>query len=175
LRDGVFDIPRYGSINLHSGKTPEYRGAAPAFGERHNGESAVGITIHRVAAALDAGDVLRQELARDGFELGAHTCNHVDLGVVAGVEAEHEIADSGARLESEVGSKIDLFSYPYGRKHQITEENRQAIRDAGYACCVSAYGGVVLPSSNLYDLRRVPIAQWHLTTYQFGFEAMTMK
>jgi methionyl-tRNA formyltransferase len=62
LRDGVFDIPRYGSINLHSGKTPEYRGAAPGFWELYNGESTVGITIHRVAAALDAGDVLRQEL-----------------------------------------------------------------------------------------------------------------
>jgi folate-dependent phosphoribosylglycinamide formyltransferase PurN len=61
LRDGVFDIPRYGSINLHSGKAPEYRGAAPAFWELYNGETEVGITIHRVAAALDAGDVLRRE------------------------------------------------------------------------------------------------------------------
>lgn len=62
LRDGVYDIPRLGSINLHSGKAPEYRGAAPAFWELYNGETQVGITIHRVAAALDAGDVLRQEL-----------------------------------------------------------------------------------------------------------------
>jgi folate-dependent phosphoribosylglycinamide formyltransferase PurN len=61
LRDGVFDIPRYGSINLHSGKAPQYRGSAPAFWEVYNGETEVGITIHRVAAALDAGDVLRQE------------------------------------------------------------------------------------------------------------------
>jgi folate-dependent phosphoribosylglycinamide formyltransferase PurN len=61
LRDGVFDIPRYGSINLHSGKAPQYRGAAPAFWELYNGETEVGITIHRVAAELDAGDVLRQE------------------------------------------------------------------------------------------------------------------
>jgi peptidoglycan/xylan/chitin deacetylase (PgdA/CDA1 family) len=116
-----------------------------------------------------------RELAADGFELGAHTCNHVDLGVVAGDEAEREIVDSGARLESEVGKKIDLFSYPYGRRHQITEANREAVRRAGYGCCVSAYGGAVLPNSNLYDLRRVPIAQWHLTTYQFGFETMTME
>ena len=62
LRDGVYDIPRYGSINLHSGKAPEYRGAAPAFWELYNGETEVGITIHRVAAALDAGDVFRQEV-----------------------------------------------------------------------------------------------------------------
>ncbi len=61
LRDGVYDIPRCGSINLHSGKAPQYRGAAPAFWELYNGESEVGITIHRVAAALDAGDMFKQE------------------------------------------------------------------------------------------------------------------
>ncbi|HEX6534664.1 MAG TPA: formyltransferase family protein [Gemmatimonadaceae bacterium] len=62
LRPEVFEIPRLGSINLHSGKVPEYRGAAPAFWELYHGEHAVGITIHRVVAALDAGTVLRQEM-----------------------------------------------------------------------------------------------------------------
>jgi len=61
LKDTVFSIPRLGSINLHSGKAPEYRGAAPAFWELYNGEREVGITIHRVATALDAGDILLQE------------------------------------------------------------------------------------------------------------------
>lgn len=62
LQESVFGVPRLGSINLHSGKVPEYRGAAPAFWELYNGETHVGITIHKVAAALDAGDVLLQEL-----------------------------------------------------------------------------------------------------------------
>lgn len=61
LKESVFSIPRLGSINLHSGKAPEYRGAAPAFWELYNGEREVGITIHRVATALDAGDILLQE------------------------------------------------------------------------------------------------------------------
>ncbi|HEY2806660.1 MAG TPA: formyltransferase family protein [Gemmatimonadales bacterium] len=61
LKESLFGIPRLGSINLHSGKAPEYRGAAPAFWELHNGEPEVGITIHRVTAALDAGHILRQE------------------------------------------------------------------------------------------------------------------
>lgn len=61
LKPEVFDAPRGGSINLHSGKAPEYRGSAPAFWELYNGESSVGITIHRVAAALDAGTILAQE------------------------------------------------------------------------------------------------------------------
>jgi methionyl-tRNA formyltransferase len=61
LSTDVFGIPRLGSINLHSGKAPEYRGAAPAFWELYNGESSVGITIHRVVADVDAGAVVRQE------------------------------------------------------------------------------------------------------------------
>lgn len=62
LRSSVFSLPRQGSINLHSGKVPEYRGAAPAFWEMYNGESSVGITIHRVVDSVDAGAVLAQEL-----------------------------------------------------------------------------------------------------------------
>ncbi|HEU4699775.1 MAG TPA: formyltransferase family protein [Gemmatimonadales bacterium] len=61
LRESVFGIPAQGMINLHSGKVPEYRGAAPAFWELYNGEESVGITIHRVTAALDAGHILAQE------------------------------------------------------------------------------------------------------------------
>jgi len=57
----MIELPRLGSINLHSGKAPEYRGAAPGFWELYNGEREVGITIHRVATALDAGDILLQE------------------------------------------------------------------------------------------------------------------
>ena len=57
----MFSIPRLGAINLHSGKAPTYRGAAPAFWELFNGEHEVGITIHRVTAELDAGTILIQE------------------------------------------------------------------------------------------------------------------
>lgn len=62
LRKEVFQIPRLGCINLHSGKAPEYRGAAPGFWELYNGESSVGITIHWVTEKLDAGKILHQEL-----------------------------------------------------------------------------------------------------------------
>ena len=113
-----------------------------------------------------------RDLAAQGFELGAHTCNHVDLGVVEGEEARREITDSGTRLEAEVGIDVGLFSYPYGRRNQITETNRQLVRDAGYDCCMSAYGGNVTSDSNPFDLRRIPISQWYVSAYQFGFEAL---
>src|SRR5262249_11985332 len=114
-----------------------------------------------------------RDLSAQGFELGAHTCNHVDLGQVTGDEARHEIADSGTRLAAETGGRVGLFSYPYGRKEQITEENRQLVREIGYDCCLSAYGGTVDTGSSPYELRRIPVSQWHLSAYQLGFEAMT--
>ena len=62
LRDSVFLLPRFGSINLHCGRLPDYRGAPPAFWELYNGEREVGVTVHRVTAKLDEGPILQQEL-----------------------------------------------------------------------------------------------------------------
>jgi methionyl-tRNA formyltransferase len=61
LRPCIFEIPSLGTINLHCGKAPQYRGSAPAFWELYNGEGEVGITIHWISSALDAGDIIRQE------------------------------------------------------------------------------------------------------------------
>src|SRR5690606_36719015 len=58
----VFSLPELGSINLHSGKAPEYRGSAPAFWEMYNGEARVGVTVHWVEAEVDAGPIIRQEM-----------------------------------------------------------------------------------------------------------------
>ena len=74
-------------------------------------------------------------LSAQGFELGAHTCNHVDLGIVIGAEAEKEIVESGRRLSMEIARPVPFFSYPYGRRHQITPPNRALVQRAGYACC----------------------------------------
>jgi peptidoglycan/xylan/chitin deacetylase (PgdA/CDA1 family) len=113
-----------------------------------------------------------RSLGDDGFELGAHTKNHVDLGVVSGAEAVEEIAGSARRLAAETGIRVDLFSYPYGRPHQITEENRELVRKAGFVCCPSAYGGTVRKGSDPFRICRTPISPWHISPYQFGFEAI---
>jgi peptidoglycan/xylan/chitin deacetylase (PgdA/CDA1 family) len=113
-----------------------------------------------------------QELQTQGFELGAHTQNHVDLGLVEGAEAVAEIAGSRQRLLAETGTLVRYFSYPYGRVHQITAANRDAVRQAGFSCCLSAYGGVVHSTSDRFDIRRIPFSPWYISPYQFGFEAL---
>jgi methionyl-tRNA formyltransferase len=61
IKEAVFSIPRMGAINLHQGLAPLYRGSAPVFWELYNGEAAVGVTVHRVAAKVDTGDVALQK------------------------------------------------------------------------------------------------------------------
>jgi folate-dependent phosphoribosylglycinamide formyltransferase PurN len=61
IKESVFRIPRLGSINLHQGLAPLYRGGPTVFWELFNGENKIGITIHFVAAKVDTGDIILQK------------------------------------------------------------------------------------------------------------------
>jgi folate-dependent phosphoribosylglycinamide formyltransferase PurN len=60
IKEHVFGIPRLGSINLHQGLAPLYRGGPTVFWELFNGEAEVGITVHFVVSKVDAGDIIVQ-------------------------------------------------------------------------------------------------------------------
>ena len=60
IRESVFNKPRLGSINLHQGLAPLYRGGPTVFWELFNGESELGITVHFVVADVDSGDIVLQ-------------------------------------------------------------------------------------------------------------------
>ena len=61
LRAELFTIPRLGMVNVHQGRLPDYRGMPPGFWELYNGEPSAGVTLHRVAAGLDTGEILCQQ------------------------------------------------------------------------------------------------------------------
>ena len=61
IKELVFKIPRLGSINLHQGLAPYYRGGPPVFWELYNGETEVGLTVHFVASKVDSGEIILQE------------------------------------------------------------------------------------------------------------------
>ena len=60
LKEALFSIPRLGTLNLHKGKLPDYRGMPPAFWELWNGETQLGCTVHHINAGLDKGDIVAQ-------------------------------------------------------------------------------------------------------------------
>lgn len=109
-------------------------------------------------------------LRRRGFDIGAHTRTHVNLGEVGGDIAREEIFGGRRELEHQLGEPIDLFAYPYGAKHQMTPENLELVKLAGFRCCCSCYGGLTAAGADPFRLPRVPITPWYASPQQFGFE-----
>lgn len=100
-----------------------------------------------------------RELSRMGFDIGGHTSNHVNLGIVPIEEARREIVESKLEIEAAIGRKITSFAYPFGAKNNIREEIYPIIREAGFTCCCSGYGGKVTANCDAYRLTRVPVYQ----------------
>lgn len=57
----ILNIPRYFCVNVHPSLLPAYRGAAPVNWAVINGETETGVTLIRMNASMDGGDILAQE------------------------------------------------------------------------------------------------------------------
>ncbi len=68
----VFEIPRMGSINIHQGLAPMYRGGPTVFWELFNAEKEVGITVHFVAPKVDTGDLILQKTIPLEYDFGKY-------------------------------------------------------------------------------------------------------
>jgi methionyl-tRNA formyltransferase len=60
LTQTVLDLPKFGCINVHASLLPKYRGAAPIQWAILNNEAETGVSIMKMTAGLDTGDVLSQ-------------------------------------------------------------------------------------------------------------------
>jgi methionyl-tRNA formyltransferase len=58
FKDEILNASRLRCINIHSGCLPKYRGMMPTFWQLLHGEKHATVTVHEMAAKLDAGDVL---------------------------------------------------------------------------------------------------------------------
>jgi methionyl-tRNA formyltransferase len=61
LPEAVWDMPEYGTFNLHGSLLPRYRGAAPINWAVINGDAETGVTTFFIRHEIDTGDVLFQE------------------------------------------------------------------------------------------------------------------
>ena len=111
-----------------------------------------------------------RSLASDGFDIGAHTRTHVDLGKVTGNIAEVEIVGSRDDIARELGAVPSHFAFPYGQRDNLLEENRARIEAAGFRCCVSSFGGLTTRDSDPLRLNRISLSPWYRTPQQFAFE-----
>ncbi|MGE4280739.1 MAG: formyl transferase [Magnetospirillum sp.] len=58
FRRNVFDIPRYGTYNVHPGALPRYAGLFAPFRCMLEGGDSIGCTLHRVDDGIDTGPII---------------------------------------------------------------------------------------------------------------------
>lgn len=54
----ILDTPKYGCLNIHGSLLPRWRGAAPIQRAIATGDAETGVTIMKMAAGLDTGDMM---------------------------------------------------------------------------------------------------------------------
>lgn len=91
----LYNMPRYGTLNLHDSLLPKFTGFSPVLWALISGESEFGLTVHRMDEQLDTGDILVQHRLPIG-----PTATGTEL-VLAGMELiPGAVAEGLAALES---------------------------------------------------------------------------
>jgi methionyl-tRNA formyltransferase len=119
----MIDLPRFGNINLHASLLPKYRGAAPIQWAIARGETVTGVTIMRIDAGLDTGDILLQKempiknedtaetlaptLAAIGADLMVDTLHRLQADTIAPRPQDHANATLAPILKKQDG-RIDF-------------------------------------------------------------------
>ncbi len=84
----LLEIPQFGCLNVHASLLPKYRGAAPIQHVIIDGEETTGVTIMRMNAGLDTGDMIsRVEIPIEKDETGGSLFD--------------KLSDAGAKLLTE--------------------------------------------------------------------------
>ncbi len=110
-----------------------------------------------------------------GFEIGNHTDTHIDMGVADSETVRGELTCSKKKLLEELGTELYLFAYPFGGREHMSIRSRALIREAGFSCCLSCYGGVNAGRPDPFELNRIGIAEWFASPDQFGYELLAGK
>lgn len=95
----VWQMPKYGTFNLHASLLPQYRGAAPINWAIINGETETGVTTFFIDEKIDTGSIVLQKseqiLPDDdagtlhdrlmvlGADLVVDTCKQIEAGTIA--------------------------------------------------------------------------------------------
>ena len=114
----VWQLPAFGTFNLHASLLPDYRGAAPINCAIINGESETGVTTFFIDAQIDTGHIIMQQkvpigpretagelhnrLQEIGADLVLKTTRAIEAGPVGTQPQKHlETGKSAPKLQRE--------------------------------------------------------------------------
>lgn len=85
LPESVWNMPEYGTYNLHASLLPKYRGAAPINWSIINGDNESGVTTFKLTHEIDTGNILFQEKVKIGKTTNAGELYDTLMEVGAGL------------------------------------------------------------------------------------------
>lgn len=97
LPQAVLDLPKYACLNIHGSLLPRWRGAAPIQRAIATGDAETGVTIMKMAAGLDTGDMLFKTFCPITAEDTSATLH--DKLAIQGAEAICTVLTSEATLK----------------------------------------------------------------------------
>lgn len=124
----MINLPPLGNLNVHASLLPRYRGAAPIQWAIASGEPVTGVTIMRIDAGLDTGDILMQGevpiLAQDTAETLAPRLS--DLGATLMIETLHGLQAGTVTATAQDHSKASLARI-LAKEDGLIDFNRTAV------------------------------------------------
>ena len=113
LKPELFEIPRLGTLGIHHGKVPEYRGNKTAFWAMYNGEPFAGVTIQKVNKGLDTGSIVKTSAVKAGNRVYRKVFHELEaLGLELYIDAILEVKQGIAEYKPQTGVKGKLYRNP---------------------------------------------------------------
>lgn len=113
------------------------------------------------APLLDNEQIM--ELHANGFEIGSHTLDHLNLQKLSLQECFKEIQKSKLILEALLDTEVISLSYPYGK---VNEKIKTLVKRGGYKFACSVFSGPAEFGEDPFEIRRMSIKN---TTTLAGF------
>jgi folate-dependent phosphoribosylglycinamide formyltransferase PurN len=112
LRAELYAIPVQGTLGIHHGLVPKYRGRKTTFWAMYNGEHCAGVTIQRVDAGIDTGEVLRTGEVAIGRKSYHRVEREVqELGFRVYLDAILDLKHGTAAFEPQAADSLGLRKY----------------------------------------------------------------
>ena len=113
LKPELFEIPKLGTLGIHHGKVPEYRGNKTAFWMMYNGEPRVGVTIQKINRGLDTGQIVKAGEVKAFRRTYPAVVRELEaLGLDLYIQAILEVRSGIAEFKPQVGVKGKLYRNP---------------------------------------------------------------
>lgn len=128
----VLDTPKYGCLNIHGSLLPRWRGAAPIQRAIATGDQETGVTIMKMAAGLDTGDMMFKTLCP--IEATDTSASLHDKLAIQGAEAIVTVLESEQRLqhylaEREVQNEADtVYAHKLSKAEAQIDWSQSAVQ-----------------------------------------------